>query len=111
MVIIMAKKKRGKNRFTLREVFGTQFKAVETVLYKTPQLHLNNSENLVVENCKTIVSYTENEICFDMGAQLISVHGDNMVMETLSKNVITVRGRFFNMEFSYCNKNLHSADE
>ncbi|MEG2660668.1 MAG: YabP/YqfC family sporulation protein [Oscillospiraceae bacterium] len=97
----MRKRKQVTDKFNFAEAFGANYKDVQNILYKNSQIHINNNENLTIENCNAIVLYTENEICFDMGKRQVSIKGDNMIMETLAKNTITVKGRFFSIEFIY----------
>lgn len=92
------KQKKRKNK--LSDIFATNKYKLQKLLYNQPVLHINCNGDLIAENCKGILLYTDTEIRLDMGI-VVSLRGDDLMLETLDKDRITVSGRFFNFELIY----------
>lgn len=93
--------KKRKAKFSIKEAFGLKMQSLQSVMHLGAILHINCHGDVCIENCKSIVLYTENEVQFDMGNIIASIKGDGITIETMEKNLVTVHGRIFCAEFLY----------
>lgn len=97
----MVKKRRHRERFSLKNAMGIGMQTTKTALYGQPLLHVNCAGALEIENCKGIVSYDSHQLRINMGEQEVLIEGDDIVVGTYQKKMITVRGHIFSIRFYY----------
>lgn len=94
------KHKHTKNSSNLADILVMKSAQINGLVRREHMLHFNCAGELAIENCKAILMYTDSEIRLDMGI-IVSLKGDGLMMQSADKDQITVRGRFFSVEFCY----------
>ena len=74
---------------------------VQTVLYGRPVLHVDCGGALEIENCRSILQYDAEKLKLDMGELSVTIEGNELVVDTYQKTLITVRGQVFSIHFGY----------
>ena len=77
------------------------WKTVQTVLYGRPVLHVDCGGALEIENCRSILQYDAEKLKLDMGELSVTIEGNELVVDTYQKTLITVRGQVFSIHFGY----------
>ncbi len=90
-----------KQKMSAKEIFALDFKRVSHALKTKPVLHISGDGQIEAEHCKGIIEYTSTSIILrlsDINAQII---GDDLILETLTKHRIKIRGKVFSVVFNY----------
>lgn len=56
---------------------------------------------LEIENCRSILQYDAEKLKLDMGELSVTIEGNELVVDTYQKTLITVRGQVFSIHFGY----------
>jgi len=100
----MRRKKRKGERYSLRRALGIGVQAVQTTLYGHPMLHAECGGTLEIENCRGILQYDTQKLVLDMGEWSVQIEGDELVVDSYQKALMTVRGKVFSVRFGYGGK-------
>jgi len=65
----------------------------------SPRLELNGNTELLIEGCKGVVAYAEEEIRLDLGELTLAVIGADLTMRTLRLEECAITGRIASVEF------------
>lgn len=84
-----------------REIFSSMFRMPPPTLYTDAMVHINCAGTVQIDNCKGILAYNENAVELDMGKLKLQLSGDDLVLETVEKGIILVRGQVFGLTFFY----------
>lgn len=68
-------------------------------MYTGGMLHINCNGTVQVDNSRGLTAYTENFVELDMGRLRVRISGDGLILETVEKGVVLVRGSIFRLEF------------
>lgn len=91
----MRRKKKPGERYSFRRAMGFGTQTVQTVLYGRPVLHVDCGGALEIENCRSILQYDAEKLKLDMGELSVTIEGNELVVDTYQKTLITVRGQVF----------------
>ncbi len=97
----MRKKRRRGERYSLRRALGIGVENVQNVLYGRPRLHADCGGVLEIENCRGILQYDAQKLVLDMGEWSIRIEGDELIVDSYQRALMTVRGRIFSVQFGY----------
>lgn len=97
----MRRKKKPGERYSFRRAMGFGTQTVQTVLYGRPVLHVDCGGALEIENCRSILQYDAEKLKLDMGELSVTIEGNELVVDTYQKMLITVRGQVFSIHFGY----------
>lgn len=96
------RRKKGKGEpYSLRHALGLGVQAVQSTLYGHPMLHAECGGTLEIENCRGILQYDTQKLVLDMGEWSIQIEGDDLMVDSYRKMLMTVRGRVFSIRFGY----------
>ena len=91
----MRRKKKPGERYSFRRAMGFGTQTVQTVL------HVDCGGALEIENCRSILQYDAEKLKLDMGELSVTIEGNELVVDTYQKTLITVRGQVFSIHFGY----------
>ena len=86
------KRKRQHRKGMLREMLPTLYRIPQGLTFSEPTIHINCYGQIRLENCRKILLYNQDEIVIQLDRLAVSIRGDGLVMDTLSKEAITVSG-------------------
>ncbi len=64
------------------------------------RMQINGNQEVVVEGCKGILQYEQEEICLNVGNGQIKVKGTNLSVPVLERHLVQVHGRIDAIEFA-----------
>ncbi len=94
------KKEKGRG-VPVKEMFALDFKRVKVALQAVPTLHMSADGFLEAERCKGVVEYTSTNIILKMGNINAQISGDDLFLETLTKQKTRIKGKIFSVVFLY----------
>lgn len=96
----MAKKKEGKQQKEQRRQWWAQVLSlpVEAVL-DLPHIEMSGNREILLENCRGIIGYQEEEIRVSGGRGLIRITGQGLTLRTLRSESILISGEISAVEF------------
>lgn len=94
-------RKRKKTALSPKEVLALDYSRAQTLLHPRPMLHLRCDGAMEIEYCREILHYSQTCIKLDMQSVCVEITGDELVLDTLQKDRITLHGRLFSVTFRY----------
>lgn len=76
------------------------FKMPPPDFYHRPMLHLDCRGRTEVEGCRAVLEYNAQQIRLDLGSHLVTLYGDELILEALGKNALQIRGQILRAELS-----------
>ncbi len=73
---------------------------LKDVNFTTTLLTVDTKGNLVIEGAEKFLNYNEDNISFISSGKSIHIKGAELVIESFSKNYMTIRGNIGKIEFS-----------
>lgn len=67
--------------------------------YHIPDLVLRGGK-IVTDGCRRILDFTEQTLCLDMGAVIITLYGEKLQIESLSSRRLIATGQVQRIEFT-----------
>ena len=95
------KRKRQRRKGMLREMLPTLYRIPQGLTFSEPMIHINCYGQIRLENCRGIQRYDQDEILIRLDGLSVSIRGDGLVMDTLSKEAVTVSGTILGLDFRY----------
>ena len=89
-----------KFRKKIAEAFGMPPSAVMNI----PVVTVQGNISVGIENYKSVVLYTENEIYLNCGEYTVSLHGRGLCIENISSDFVSVSGDLEKIEYETVKK-------
>ncbi len=106
----MSKRKKSTiSKISAKDMFALNIGKAQSVVKAKPVLHICFGSNVEAEHCKGILQYTATNICLDMDGRFADISGDDLIIDTMQKEKIVIKGRIFSVVFRYDKK--EGADE
>ena len=80
-------KKQQKNKL-LSELFADE-----------PRIEMTGNREIIIDGCKGVVEYTENNIRISLGDNVVSLSGDDLVIQSFDNSVIIINGQISDIDF------------
>ena len=68
--------------------------------YTRPMLHIDCTGRVEVEGCRGVLLFNEERLALDMGRWQVSLCGDGLVLEGLTRRSLQIRGTLLRVELS-----------
>lgn len=69
------------------------------VILNEAKIEMISNREIIVDGCKGVVEYGENLIKLNIGELVLSLAGDNMIIESFDSGVAIIRGKFAEISF------------
>ncbi len=69
------------------------------VILNEAKIEMISNREIIVDGCKGVIEYGENLIKLNIGELVLSLVGDNMIIESFDSGVAIIRGRFAEIDF------------
>ncbi|MBQ4572742.1 MAG: YabP/YqfC family sporulation protein [Clostridia bacterium] len=87
----MARKTREKNQIK-NKIIGEMFR-------DEPRIELTGNREVIIDGCKGVVEYTENNIRISLGENVLSLSGDNLLIQSFDNDVVIINGQISDIDF------------
>ncbi len=87
----MSRKTREKNQF--------KNKIIGEMLRNEPRIELTGNREIIIDGCKGIVEYTENNIRISLLENVLSLSGDNLLIQSFDNDVVIINGQISDIDF------------
>ncbi len=77
----------------------TDASSLQNMLKKEPYLEFHSNNKVVIENCKGILEYGENQVRINGGDYIIRFQGRDLQLSSMTEESIVLSGRIERMEF------------
>lgn len=64
------------------------------------KIEMLSNREIIIDGCKGVLDYGENQIKLNIGELTLSVAGDEMLVESFDSGVAVIRGRFSEISFA-----------
>jgi sporulation protein YqfC len=88
----MARRKREKNQI--------KNKLLPEMFVDEPRIEMTGNREIIIDGCKGVVEYTENNIRISLGESVLSLSGDNLVIQTFDNDVVIIDGMISDIDFA-----------
>ena len=71
----------------------------EVVLSDCARVEIVGNYQILIENHKGILEYSEEEMKINCGAQVLTIIGDKLTLKTLTINELSIEGTIFSVDY------------
>ena len=96
----MKKRKNTHPNRTIGEKVADALELPKDILLNMPKMAIFGNKELTIENYKGILEYTQNKIRLNTTSYILVIHGENLSIKNIATEIITVYGKFSNIEFT-----------
>jgi len=89
----------GKRSYKLREKLSNTFELPKDIVLDVSKIIIIGTGQIMVENHKGIIEYSEELIRINTGSGITALHGKNLAIKTIFQEEITITGEITNIEF------------
>lgn len=87
----MSRKTREKNQLK-NKIIGEMFR-------DEPRIELTGNREIIIDGCKGVVEYTENNIRISLSENVLSLSGDNLLIQSFDNDVVIINGQISDIDF------------
>ena len=74
-------------------------KLVTDIFADVPKIEMLGNREMIVDGCKGVVEYDENIIKLSLGEYVLSLSGDNLLINSFSNSVAIISGQICEISF------------
>ena len=90
--VIMSRIKREKNQM--------KNKIINEMFRDEPRIEMTGNREAVIDGCKGVVEYAENNIRLSLGEIVMSLSGDNLLIQSFDNDVVIISGQISDIDFT-----------
>lgn len=87
----MSRKTREKNQL--------KNKLISEMFRDEPRIEMSGNREIIIDGCKGVVEYTENNIRISLGENVLSLSGDNLLIQSFDNDVVIINGQISDIDF------------
>lgn len=87
----MSRKTREKNQL--------KNKLISEMFRDEPRIEMSGNREIIIDGCKGVVEYTENNIRISLGKSVLSLSGDNLLIQSFDNDVVIINGQISDIDF------------
>ena len=87
----MSRKTREKNQL--------KNKLISEMFRDEPRIEMSGNREIIIDGCKGVVEYTENNIRISLGESVLSLSGDNLLIQSFDNDVVIINGQISDIDF------------
>lgn len=96
----MKNQKKGGAKRSVGEKVADALELPKDILLNMPKMAIFGNKEITVENYKGILEYTENKVRLNTASYVLVINGENLSIKNIATEIITVYGKFSNIEFT-----------
>ena len=74
-------------------------KLVTDIFADVPKIEMLGNREMIIDGCKAVVEYEENIIKLSLGEYVLSLSGDNLLINSFDNNVAIISGQICEIFF------------
>ena len=82
-----------------REKKQLKNKLLSELFADEPRIEMTGNREIIIDGCKGVVEYTENNIRISLGDNVVSLSGDDLVIQSFDNSVIIINGQISDIDF------------
>ena len=83
-----------------REKNQMKNKIMNEMFRDEPRIEMTGNREIIIDGCKGVVEYTENNIRISLGESVMSLSGVNLVIQSFDNDVVIINGQISDIDFT-----------
>ena len=83
-----------------REKNQMKNKIINEMFRDEPRIEMTGNREIVIDGCKGVVEYTENNIRLSLGESVMSLSGDSLLIQSFDNDVVIISGQISDIDFT-----------
>lgn len=83
-----------------REKNQIKNKLINEMFRDEPRIEMTGNHEIIIDGCKGVVEYTENNIRISLGESVMSISGDSLVIQSFDNDVVIINGQISDIDFT-----------
>jgi sporulation protein YqfC len=83
-----------------REKNQMKNKIINEMFRDEPRIEMTGNREAVIDGCKGVVEYAENSIRLSLGEIVMSLSGDNLLIQSFDNDVVIISGQISDIDFT-----------
>lgn len=82
-----------------REQNQLKNRIVSELFKDEPRIEMSGNREMIIDGCKGVVQYDETQIKLSLGEYVLSLSGDNLVINSFDSSVAVISGQICDISF------------
>ena len=83
-----------------REKNQIKNKIINEMFRDEPRIEMTGNREIIIDGCKGVVEYTENNIRLSLGESVMSLSGDSLLIQSFDNDVVIISGQISDIDFT-----------
>lgn len=83
-----------------REELNIKKKLLSEMITSEPRIEMTGNREIIIDGCKGVIEYTENNIRICLGESVMSISGDNLIIQSFDNDVVIITGQISDIDFT-----------
>lgn len=83
-----------------REKNQMKNKIINEMFRDEPRIEMTGNREIIIDGCKGVVEYTENNIRLSLGECVMSLSGDSLLIQSFDNDVVIISGQISDIDFT-----------
>ncbi len=83
-----------------REELNIKKKLLSEMITSEPRIEMTGNREIIIDGCKGVIEYTENNIRISLGESVMSISGDNLIIQSFDNDVVIITGQISDIDFT-----------
>lgn len=83
-----------------REKNQMKNKIINEMFRDEPRIEMTGNREIIIDGCKGVVEYTENNIRLSLGESVMSLSGDSLLIQSFDNDVVIISGQISDIDFT-----------
>ncbi len=83
-----------------REKNQMKNKIINEMFRDEPRIEMTGNREIIIDGCKGVVEYTENNIRLSLGESIMSLSGDSLLIQSFDNDVVIISGQISDIDFT-----------
>lgn len=83
-----------------REELNIKKKLLSEMITSEPRIEMTGNREIIIDGCKGVIEYTENNIRISLGESVMSISGDNLIIQSFDNDVVIINGQISDIDFT-----------
>lgn len=83
-----------------RDELSIKKKLLSEMITSEPRIEMTGNREIIIDGCKGVIEYTENNIRISLGESVMSISGDSLIIQSFDNDVVIITGQISDIDFT-----------
>ena len=83
-----------------RDELSIKKKLLSEMITSEPRIEMTGNREIIIDGCKGVIEYTENNVRISLGESIMSISGDSLIIQSFDNDVVIITGQISDIDFT-----------